>query len=245
VIFKLVFLFSFIASAYSSEEAGIAKKKPLPEVKSNYLTFGFFLTKYRIPHNEASGVTGYIPLTNINNLSITSLEINPSREFFQEALFSFSIFGKLGVLTGINQGLNGIQTMNYKEKLLGKYYGIGGSINTNFIISKLRVQPFFGYQLSKGDSRYKLSYAQVGSTNQDIKVNYASKDNDTSASLGVRFIDPRSELHSFFVLNYKLSASNTRTLDGSIGNKTLSDLTNPGEVTRSPLSVGLGFGFQF
>lgn len=246
-LFKILLVVALgLTSAYAADlpqKELVVEKKEKPKLESVYINILFNISQDKISHQENSGFSGFYSLDDIIRIKVITLDLEVMKELFPENMLSVSVFGRGGILEGTSHQLSK-NTSDYKEKLLGKHFGGGLSLNTNFIALKTRVQPFVGFSFAKGDSRYKLNYSLINSANK-IRINYSSDDTSSTASFGIRFLDSRVDLLSVFAVNYTVSSKSERKVDGSVGNSQLSDLTDLATAKHSPLSVVIGLGFLY
>ena len=236
----------FSISAYSQENI---KNKTLGNSNDNFETFKSIIITLglkngytQVVHNEKSSALGYTPLNKTSKITINTLDLGVMKEFIFDSKFSFSGITNLGILIGKDKGLITGSNTTYSDKLAGNYYSIGGSLNLNIEAFKLKIQPYVFSSLSKIYTKTLLDYSQ--DSNNPTSIQYRTNSQITDIGAGIRFIDGKVDLMSYFSVNYSIS-NKVKSSTSSVFNKNPVSLTNSSSLKQRPLTFALGFGFLF
>lgn len=194
-----------------------------------------------INHQEASTDSGFTSLASESKVPIHSIQLEASHEFFASYLFSITLSARYGKNSGSLRKILKTSSLDYQEHVSGHMYGAGGSLNLNFAGYGIKIQPFLAGYAFTHKNTYKLEYHPVNSPSTITRIKYDGEQKLKQLSLGVRFIDYRKSLLSYFSLDY-ISAT-TPTMKAS--SSTLSNLTNTASFSSRSFAFSLGFGVTF
>ena len=217
------------------------------DTKGDYLTVALSTHTTDIFHQETSGATSYFPLNKRSGLISYELILGAEKELFYDSLFSFSLNAFGGFEFGRKKKEYATDNLVFRDKAFGYLYGGGASINTNFRVKKLKVQPFVGMNILMRNVDYKLSYGPLTSSTSvaSINIDYNNEATEMVARAGLRVFDEREKLFSIFAVENVFSASRKINLDAAKVNNGNIDLTTHATFDHASFRFTLGFGMMF
>ena len=191
-------------------------------------------------HNEASTDSGYTSLNEETSIPLHGVQFELSREFFASDLFSFTLSARYGKTFGSTDDTNSTTGLEYEEEASGELYGGGGSLNLNFSVWGIKLQPFIAAYTFTNKNTYELTYALEGATTGQTEITYESELQVQQYSLGMRFIDYDKGLLSYFSADYITSDDPTLGITSNLDN-----LSNTSTPQRREYALTIGFGALF
>jgi len=215
-----------------------------PEESTTTILLRYQNNGTKIDHNEASSASGFTSLSEESDITVSNISIELNEEFFSENYFSVTLGARYGINTGSVDSTNETTNLSYKDKVSGKSYGAGLSINLNTEGYGLKIQPFISsyYMINKND--YKLSYNNSTTNEDPFNISYTTDTNILQHSLGVRFINNNNNLMSYFSLDYLQEMSSSGSVEGKRSGSDL-QLTNTSTVNQNDFAFSIGLGFLF
>ncbi len=131
----------------------------------------------KIQHNETSSTPEFTSLEQDSDINISNISVEASQEFFCESYLSISTGVRVSVNKGYDKGSNDSSNLSYKDKVSGKSYGAGLSLNLNTQGYGLKIQFFVSsyYIVNKND--FNLSYNNISSSADPFNINYTVDSN--------------------------------------------------------------------
>ena len=226
-------IFAIISSA------GLAKSYK-GDISANSFMVHYQNQQTEINHNEASTDTGYTSLNEESSIALHTVQFEFSRELFASYLFSFTLSARYGKSFGSTKNTNSTSGLTYEEEASGELYGGGGSLNLNFSVWGMKLQPFIAAYTFTSENTYELKYAPEGATTGQTEINYESKLQIQQYSLGMRFIDYYKGLLSYFSADYITGDAPTLAVSSNLDN-----LSNTSTPQRREYAFTIGFGALF
>jgi hypothetical protein len=256
-MFKTLCFLTLLASgaAHSAESASLTsdiRDASLPEVgkQATYMTFGYKNYKSAREHKETSSGVGYYSLNEKTFITENSLELGLAHEFFNQSRFSITPFVKASMMKGSDSGEKGKAiVVSYKDKASGFGYTAGMSLNANFSIYKIRMQPFIAGAYVGSESTYKLSYERRTASmttpvkDSQVEIEYENSAAFLQGSLGVRFFDFKESLMSYIAFDMLSNTKNTETVQGNRGKNIKLSKFSEAEFNNYAMTVGFGYIF--
>lgn len=191
-----------------------------------------------VTHNEESNSSLFTPLNQQSKIMMHTKGVQFGAEIFSKQYLSLSILGQFSHFAGKDD-----DNSNYDENASGLQYGGGVSVNLNGSGYRIRIQPFYSAQLVVLDTDYELNYSDSGNQNL-TKIFYDTQDTVVEHAVGVRFINPKTNLLSMFSIGYVQDISQKSEVV-ALKNSSEIEFTKAGKVENRPVSFTLGFGFMF
>ena len=234
---KLLIFLSFLCAASVSAA----------DTKGDYLTVALSTHTTDIFHEETSGATNYFPLNKRSGLISYELILGAEKELFYDSLFSFSLNAFGGFEFGRKKKEYATDNLVFRDKAFGYLYGGGASLNANYRVKKLKVQPFVGLNILMRNVDYKLSYGPLTSSASiaSINIDYNMESTEMIGKVGLRVFDEREKLFSIFAVENVVSSSRKINLDAAKVNQGNVSLTKQATFDHASFRFTLGFGMMF
>lgn len=235
----ILLVWSFSISGHSQENNNSTTLD-----KSFFITFGYRNGFTKINHNETSSdsTSGFNSLNNTSKITNNIIELGAMKEFYSSSKWSISVMTNAGIHVGNDKATIKKSNIIYSDKLSGNHYSFGGSVNFNFEAYKLKIQPFGYSSVAKINTKTILNYNQ--GTINPITIRYKTNSQVTDIGAGIRFLDAKVKLMSYFSVSYSIS-NNIATGASSLMNNSLVGMSSYSSIFQRPLTFSLGFGFWF
>jgi len=210
------------------------------DISANSFMVHYQNQQTEINHNEASTDSGYTSLNEESSIPLHGVHFEFSRELFASYLFSFTLSARYGKTFGSTKNTNSTSGLTYEEEASGELYGGGGSLNLNFSVWGMKLQPFIAAYTFTHENTYELKYGPEGATTGLTEINYESELQVQQYSLGMRFIDYYKGLLSYFSADYITGDAPTVGVSSNLDN-----LSNTSTPQRREYAFTIGFGALF
>lgn len=195
-------------------------------------------------HNERASSSTFTSLNQKINLTIHSAELALGKEFFPSNLFGITFTGLGAFGQGRQKDVTESPQYFYKNKGSSFYYGAEISLNFNLFFDSLKLQPFIGAGYTLEDQEFELTYSLAGTLFSEYNINYESQNTLQSLFAGIRFIDPRMQVFSTFMIKYNNYSDQDLTANGNLNNENYL-FTKVADVKRDDINIKIGLGFLF
>ncbi len=198
----------------------------------------------KMDHKEASSSAGFTSLGQETDISVHGISLEVNKEFFSEKYLSISLGARYGINRGADKAINDVTNMSYEDKVSGKSYGAGLSLNLNAKGYGLKIQPFLSSYYIANKNEYNLSFKNADSSDHPFNIDYSSDSKVLQHSIGLRLIDGKNDLMSYFALDYLNELNRSTNVSGNQAGRSLV-LSNTSSVKQSDFAFSIGLGFLF
>lgn len=216
------------------------------ELDTNYVTFTLSKRDVELQHSETSSETNFTSLSDVVNVPTFSLVLGLEKEFFETLPISITPMVGYGFMFGKTKDELTTKNLKYDEKVSGSIMTLGGTVNVNLEVYKMRTQFFGGLKFVRTETDYKLKYTPISSSTPQINFDYSDEGTQSFLTTGLRFFNPKVGLFSIFALEYAATSSFTnQATDASKIDSIRVQAASPALIDHSPLVLSLGFGMMF
>lgn len=228
------------SSFYSIAEELAGEK----ELQANFIRLNVVRSALEIRHKEDGAFT---PLGKTVDMTENSIDLILGREFVRHWPFSMSLFVLLrgNVASAGEQDSGDEENIDFNESLHGFGYGIGGSLNFNVRINKMRTQFFVSAQSVKQKNNYFLRYSDDDSDERSIEIETNDSSTVIQSGIGIRFYNLFNGYTFSLAAHHHDYTSDQIDFKASQGSDNEIELLSNPEFTRGNTAYSIGLGGTF